>query len=431
MDAVNRDAWLGSLGAVGEAPCISSDGTKISMEINIMSRLTMKMKLALGIAGAVMAGGNAHAQDYFQSSEPYAANFNAAHYAETPVVAADDEGPWTLFNFENLNVGGWFQGGYSSESNDLFNNRPDEFNLHQGYLFVEKVAEAQDGRLGFGFRFDGVYGVDGPDTQSFGNNFGNFDFSDEFNRGATYGWAIPQLYGEVAGENWSVKVGHFYTLVGYEVVTAPDNFFFSHAITQYNSEPFTHSGAVGTFNVSEKTTIYAGWTAGWDTGFDQFEDGSNFLGGFSTSVTDNSTLTYITTIGDFGARGSDAYGHSIVYDVAVTDNFNYVLQSDLLRVDSTGEDNVGINQYFLYDINDRLAAGVRAEWWKADSLTGYAPHGGVFPAGGGSHSYYDVTVGLNIKPSQNLIIRPEYRYDWSPALGYEQGYAGIDVIALF
>ena len=103
----------------------------------------------------------------------------------------------------------------------------------------------------------------------------------------------------------------------------------------------------------------------------------------------------------------------------------------MLRVDSTGEDNIGINQYFLYDINDRLAAGVRMEWWKGDAITGYAPHGGVFPAGGGSHSYYDVTVGLNIKPTQNLIIRPEYRYDWSPALGYEEGYAGIDVIALF
>ena len=155
------------------------------------------------------------------------------------------------------------------------------------------------------------------------------------------------------------------------------------------------------------------------------------MGGFSTALSDRSTLTYITTIGDFGARGSDAYGHSVVIDTAVSDRLNYVFQSDLLRVDSTGEDNVGINQYWIYSINDKLGLGLRAEWWKGDSLTGYAPHGGVLPAGGGSHSYYDVTVGLNIKPTQNLIIRPEYRYDWSPALGYEQGYAGVDVIALF
>ncbi len=391
-----------------------------------MSRLTTRVKLALGVVGALLVGDTANAQeyfDYFPAQEQFA--------SAPAVAAAEDPGPWSLFKNENFTLGGWFQAGYHSESNDLFNNQPDAFNLHQAYLFAEKVAESKDGRLGFGFRIDGLYGIDAGDTQSFGNNPGTFDTDERFNRGGGFGWAIPQAYGEVAGENWSVKVGHFYTLIGYEVVTAPDNFFYSHAITQFNSEPFTHTGAIGTFNVSEDTTIYAGWTLGWDTGFDQFDGGSNFLGGFSTALSDRTVLTYITTIGDFGARGSDAYSHSVVFDTAVTDRFNWVVQSDLLRVDSTGEDNIGINQYFLYDINDRLAAGVRMEWWKGDAITGYAPHGGVFPAGGGSHSYYDVTVGLNIKPTQNLIIRPEYRYDWSPALGYEEGYAGIDVIALF
>ncbi len=405
----------------------SSDGTIINMEMKIMSRFTMKMKLALGIAGAVVASGNVQAQDYFETYDGYATDYSNFEAAE-PEAEAD--GPWRLFNFENLNVGGWFQTGYHSQSNDLFNNQPDEFNLHQGWLYVEKVAEAKDGRLGFGFRFDGVYGIDAQDTQSFGNNPGNFDLDDSFQNGGGYGFAIPQLYGEVAGENWSVKVGHFYTLIGYEVVTAPDNFFYSHAITQYLSEPFTHTGAIGTFNVSDKTTIYGGWTAGWDTGFDQFEDGSNFLGGISTALTDKTTMTYITTIGDFGARGGDAYSHSFVFDTAVTDKFNWVLQSDLLRVEETGEDNVGINQYFIYDVNEKFAVGARVEWWKGDTITGYAPHGGVLPAEG-SHSYYDLTLGVNIKPSQNLIIRPEYRYDWSPALNYEEGYFGMDIIALF
>ena len=75
--------------------------------------------------------------------------------------------PWTLFGRRDgaLNIGGWFSAGYHEESNDLFNSHPNGFNLHQGWLFVEKVAEArQDGGIGLGFRFDGVYGVDGPDT---------------------------------------------------------------------------------------------------------------------------------------------------------------------------------------------------------------------------------------------------------------------------
>ncbi len=346
---------------------------------------------------------------------------------------------WKLFGSDcdepRINMGGWFQGGYHSEDNGLFNSNPDRFNLHQAWFFAEKVAKpGANGGLGFGWRFDGMYGTDAGDTQAFGNTTDGFGrvrgFDNGFNRGGDYGWAIPQLYAEVAAENWSAKIGHFYTLVGYEVVTAPDNFFYSHAMTMYNSEPFTHTGAVGTFNVSDDLTVYAGWTLGWDTGFDQFADGSSFLGGFSAPLSDASTLTYITTIGDFGARGSDAYSHSIVVDTAVTDNFNYVLQSDLVRIGSTGEDNVGLNQYFLYSINDCLGVGSRIEWWKGDTLTGYAPHGGILPASG-SHSYYGATFGVNYKPHANIIVRPEYRVDWSPALGYDEGYFGIDMIALY
>ncbi len=345
---------------------------------------------------------------------------------------------WKLFGTAcdqpRVNVGGWLQSGYHSEDNGLFNSNPDELNLHQAWLFAEKAATSNNGQLGFGFRFDAMYGIDSGDTQAFGNTTDGMGrvrgFDNGFNRGADYGWAIPQLYGEVAGEKWSAKVGHFYTLIGYEVVTAPDNFFYSHAMTMYNSEPFTHTGALGTFNVSDDLTMYAGWTLGWDTGFDQFADGSSFLGGFSAPLGEFSTLTYMTTFGDLGARGSDAYSHSVVVDTALTENLNWVVQSDLLRVDSTGEDNVGLNQYFLYSINECLGVGSRLEWWKGDSLTGYAPHGGVLPATG-SHSYYGATFGVNYKPHANIVVRPEYRVDWSPVLGYEQGYFGVDVIALF
>ena len=63
-----------------------------------------------------------------------------------------------------------------------------------------------------------------------------------------YGWAMPQAYGEVGYGDWSVKVGHFFTPVGYEVVPATGNFFYSHSLTLFNSEPFTHTGVLGTYS---------------------------------------------------------------------------------------------------------------------------------------------------------------------------------------
>lgn len=328
-----------------------------------------------------------------------------------------------------LNIGGWFAMGYATDANDLFLDVPDRINVTQAWMFLEKLADPTCGNIDWGFRADFMYGVDADDTQAFGNDPGEWDYLNGFDHGV-YGWAIPQLYGELAGDGWSVKAGHFYTLVGYEVVTAPDNFFYSHAMTMFNSEPFTHTGVIGSYSVSDNLEVYAGWTLGWDTGFDQFNDGSSFLGGFSATLSDDVTFTYISTAGNFGWRGDDGYSHSMVLDTQLTDNLNYVLQSDLVRVDATGEDNVGINQYFLYSVNDCLGLGTRLEWWKGDSLTGYAPHGGALPATG-SHSYYAATFGANIRPDANLIFRPEVRYDWSPALGYDETIFAVDAILTF
>ncbi|MDG1874562.1 MAG: outer membrane beta-barrel protein [Mariniblastus sp.] len=346
-----------------------------------------------------------------------------------------DGDPWTLFGRNcdepRFNIGGWFQGGYHSKSNDLFNSSPDSFNLHQGWLFLEKEAKSENCELGFGFRFDGMYGIDAGDTQAFGNPANTWDLDPRFQRGGGYGWAIPQLYGEIAKGDLSVKVGHFYTLIGYEVVTAPDNFFYSHAMTMYNSEPFTHTGAIASYSLNDDTTIYGGWTSGWDTGFD-FSTGSNFLGGFSTQLDPNVSFTYMTTFGDFGARSAnndDAYSHSLVFDIKLTENLQYIVQSDLLRIASTGEDNVGLNQYWIYQVNDCMSYGARMEWWKGDDVTGYQPHGGLAPTS--STSYYASTFGVNYKLGSNVTIRPEYRYDWSPALDYNQGYFGMDMIATF
>ena len=324
-----------------------------------------------------------------------------------------------------LSWGGWVSGGFHSESNGLFNNRPDQLNLHQAWLYAESSASCE---RPLGFRVDLMYGIDAADTQAFGNNAGKFDFQNGLDFGP-YGWAIPQAYLEVALGEWNLQAGHFFTLLGYEVVAAPDNFFYSHAITMVNSEPFTHTGVLMNRDFGD-LSVYAGWTLGWDTGFDQFGDGNSWLGGVRYQINPRASIAYFSTAGNLGRRGDDAYSQSIVVDWNATDKLNYVLQSDYLRVDSTGEDNFGINQYWLYAVNERLALGTRLEWWKGDVLTGYVPHRGMLPMAG-SLSYYEVTLGANIRPTDQLAIRPEIRHDWSPAANYSETYFGIDAIWTF
>jgi hypothetical protein len=306
----------------------------------------------------------------------------------------------SLFGEEaSIDVGGWIQKGYHSDNDGVFNTHPGSIDFQQINLFVEQVADGSDG-IGFGGRIDVMYGTDAPNTQAFGNNPGVWDFQNGFDHGI-YGFAIPQLYGEVAMGDLSVKVGHFYTLLGYQVVPATGNFFYSIPYTFNFSEAFTHTGVLATYQVNDDITAYGGWTLGWDTGYDQLGNGNSFLGGASLALTDDISATFITTFGDLGWIG-DGYTHSLVVDYNIDEDWEYVFQSDYVSVNNSPNspggayDTFGINQYLFYNVADDVRAGVRGEWWKADGI-----------------SLYEVAFGLNLSPLNNLLIRPEVRYNWA------------------
>ena len=121
---------------------------------------------------------------------------------------------------DGIDFGGWWQQGYSSASTGMFNNQPNRFNTNQAWLYAEKVADGSCG-MDWGFRADMMYGIDAGDTQAFGNNAGRWDFGNGWDTGGGYGWAMPQLYAEIAKGDWSVKAGHFYTLLDMKWLPLP------------------------------------------------------------------------------------------------------------------------------------------------------------------------------------------------------------------
>ncbi|QEG43841.1 porin [Roseimaritima ulvae] len=336
--------------------------------------------------------------------------------------------PCTLFGeHDNFSVGGWLQLGYHTKANGLFNTRPDELQLQQAWLFAEKTLDTSDG-FDFGGRIDYLYGTDGQNTQAFGSDPRGWD--NDWDNGGDYGSAMPQLYGEVGYGDLSIKAGHFYTIIGWEVVPATGNFFYSHAYTFNNSEPFTHTGALATYNASEDVTVWGGYSLGWDSGFD--DNGDAFLGGASLGLTDDVTLIYAAVGGRFGeARFNGVekgYMHSIVADVAVTDSLQYIFQSDLLDTEDVAGDparqTFGINQYLIKTLSDCWGVGGRFEWWNTETA-------------GNDSDVYALTMGLNYRPHANVVIRPEIRWDWDDDQvagledGEEQTTFGIDSIVTF
>jgi hypothetical protein len=329
--------------------------------------------------------------------------------------------PWQLFGSHcDWSAGGWTNIGYHSNDNAglgilgaggapaNFNNYADHVQLQQQWFFLQKAVDGSNG-LSLGGRVDYIYGTDAPDTQSFGIADNHYD--NPWDHGGAYGHAIPQLYGEAAYGDTSIKAGHFFTIVGNEVVQATGNFFYSRQFTFYNAEPFTHTGVLATHQLSDETTLYGGWVQGWDSGFK--DNGDSFLGGIKRQLTEDVSLLYTTAVGRFNddlnsnnalERGSV---NSFILTTKLTDKLTNLLQYDYLDTeDETGATvrrTHGLNAYFIYQVSDCVALGSRTEYFNWTT-------GGGVPTPINNADLFNQTFGVNYKLNANLMIRPELRY---------------------
>jgi hypothetical protein len=353
--------------------------------------------------------------------------------------------PWRLFqcNPLGLTIGGWSNIGYhSNNTNYNFNNYDGRVQLQQQWLYAEKIADGSCG-LGFGGRIDYLYGTDAPDTQAFG--IANNHWDNSWDNGGAYGHAIPQLYGEVAYGDLSVKAGHFFTIVGNEVVAATGNFFYSRQFTFYNAEPFTHTGALTTYQMDDDTTLWNGYVTGWDSGFE--DNGDAYIGGFARTLGDNASFVYTTTQGrlnegfgggngflgrPFAAVSERGYVHSGILSLDLTSKLKYIAQNDYLYTTDAAGSNVrntfGSIHYLIYAVNDKVSLGSRSEWFNVSSAA----------AGIRNADLYNQTAGINYRVNSNLVVRPEVRWVWDKERigfnengGSSQTFFGTDAVFTF
>lgn len=326
----------------------------------------------------------------------------------------------------SFDVRGWLNGGYtvntagsSSYNGTLsFNDRNNEVQMNQFYMVAEKTVVHNGEDFDIGGRADFLYGSDAVFTMATGWD------NDIVKDGASrfYKIAIPQLYVETnlpVLNGISVKAGHFYTPIGYEVVTAPDNFFRSHAYTMQYGEPFTHFGVLASTSfIDGKLTLTGGAVRGWDNLIDTADKSTSAIAGFTVNPFETTTLAVTGITGDEGS-GLRRNLYSVVLTQKLTESLSYVFQHDHGHQDLGGGSSAkwyGVNNYLLYTINDKLSSGLRMEWFKDPQ--GFRVVGVRSGAGGVPASYYEVAAGLNYKPYDAwLTLRPEVRYDTQDTSG--------------
>lgn len=361
-------------------------------------------------------------------------------------------------------VGGWANGGVTYNGNEPENNfngpvtfgdRASEFQLNQLNMYIQRAVAAEGSSWDFGGRFDIMYGTDSIFTQAYGvpaydlNDLSALQRNDwdlnfigsESNR--FYDFALPQAYLETyvpVGKGLNLKIGHFYTPIGYETVPAPDNFFYTHAYTMQYGEPFTHTGIMGNYTVDDNWAVMGGLitgsaTGGWDGGWDR--QMGNWSGLMGTTWTSNDKATSLNVSGTYGAtseKHSDTWAmYSVVLKHSITDKARLMLQHDHGFADGVMLGSVkdaewyGVNSHFYYDISETVTAGIRAEWFRDQNGLRVCSPGRVgaatYNAGASSYaanylstcgtgaSYYEFTAGITWKPKKWLSLRPNVRYD--------------------
>ncbi len=326
-----------------------------------------------------------------------------------------------LLQHNNINVGGWVSAGISYSTDDpdhhntgpvTFNDRSGEFQVNQLNLFAQKFIDMESETWDYGGRFDILYGTDARYTQATGLDdelISEKDFR-------FYDLSIPQAYVELyspVGNGLTAKLGHFYTIIGYEVVNAPDNFFYSHAYTMQYGEPFTHTGVLFSYPLNNNFSVNAGVVNGWDN-FDENLSNWNFIGNIAWSDDDETSSVVLSLI--TGDTDDVSSKNRTMYSLVATHHFDeklhYIFQHDFgyqeqATVNKKDAYWYGVNQYLFYDVNDSVSVGVRAEWFRDDGDSRLNI--------GASGSYFAVSTGLNWSPQPWLKIRPEIRYDWVDA----------------
>jgi hypothetical protein len=357
---------------------------------------------------------------------------------DQPAKRLFDHNDW--LKCHNITVTGYIDAGIAGRDGsrgdgfmgpDGFDDRDGEGQLNQFDTVVAKDVKPAECCWDWGFKIETIYGTDYKYTVARGlDAFDNGDPKWNTDPRHFYGLALPQAYLEWATTKLDLKIGHWYSLLGFEVVNSNGNFFYSHTYSFINS-PYTHTGILGTYTKDEYLTFNFGLDEGWDN-FNDTDQNISCTGGVTVKSCDKKT-----TLAWFFQEGNEPYepgavtgpvANRYLQSIVLTKNFTDRTTFTIENFDgfqSRGERDggtsswFGLTEYLVYKLNCCWTTGLRAEMFRdTDGTRVYpvgdfqTPNGNTASIGGFEGNFYDITYGFNYKPNGNLTVRPEIRYDW-------------------
>ncbi len=343
----------------------------------------------------------------------------------------------------------------------LFTDRANSFRMNQAVLTAEKDLDPAATGLDWGFKIQGMYGTDARYTHSTGmwdlatHSPYQFDFV-EFNGQAH----LPVIF----SGGIDLKAGVYSTPIGYEVINATGNFFYTHSYIFNFGIPLKHTGVLSVSHITPMFDLWAGVDTGVNTwlptrgGDDNGSPAVLFGLGINNPIP-NLTILALSHLGPENpyvkggvgpAPDRNHYARQI-YDVVTSYKVNDALtvanELNYIRDDLFHATAEGTALYGIYALNDQLSFGGRGEIFRDDQgffVGGFGSgqdfmrvERGLTPAANtvysaGKATYLALTLGVNYKPplpnmplNAELTIRPEIR--WDHATGLAGGKKAFDM----
>ena len=357
----------------------------------------------LGVFLAITSAMNAGGQEAKPEAAP-AAKAEGKPEAK-PVTSLED-----IKNL--LSMGLYFQGGYTYnfENPDSAINRQRIFD-QKANTFLIDLAQVQfakdppEGGLGFKLK------ISAGETAKHIHSAGLGNPDDEFDLTEAYVDYVAPL-----GSGLKLRFGKFVTYHSAEVIEAKDNFNYSRSFLFNFAVPFTHTGLMAGYKFSEAFTANLYLVNGWDVTTDN-NSGKTVGVGFAFTPIDPVQLNFNFMYGPEQPNNSSHNRFLLDWVGAfkVTKQLTLMANVDYAREDSdplNGGKNsewYGAAAYAKHEFSDFFSASIRAEYFddKNGVRTGIA------------QKLKEITLTTEFRIAKGLLVRPEYRHDWSDQKGFD------------
>lgn len=301
-----------------------------------------------------------------------------------------------------------------------FDREDNSFTLDNVEISIFKPSTEKD-PVGFGFTTN--YG-EIAQRITFVNSHGRVDgLSGDQNFTISQGFVT---YKAPVGKGIDFKFGKFATWIGAELWESVDNPNFSRSLLYQNAIPFTNTGLAVSYPFLDSLTVTGYLVNGWDTFVDN-NTGKTFGYQFNWKIGENTNFIVNGSHGPEQAENSSNWRHfwDVIFAIKPFEktgfnlNFDYGTEAHgAMLAGFSGFDKNGVfvpptgnpdnGQWWGFsgivtrDITDSVGVALRGEYF--DDRDGARL--------GVSHlDLWEITLTANIKIRENLLVRPEVRYD--------------------